>query len=145
MFNKRFFISWIFSAIVMFALSYVWHGVLLNDLKMLSIPLPLFLLFASIAYLLIGALISKVYTIEYFKNISKQLFVRGLLCGAVCGFVIFIIAFVTGISFAKNSTSTFILVDMTWQIIEQAIGGFAVGVVHAFVWDDSMMRAEDMD
>ena len=145
MLNKRFFISWVFSAIVMFGLSYLWHGWLLYDLKKVS-HLNLFLSFAAIAYLIIGAFVARVYTIEYFKNLTRHLFLRGLIVGAVCGFVIFVITIVTGVSFVKNETSSaFIFVDMTWQIIEQAVGGFAVGVVHAFVWDDSMMRAEDMD
>ncbi|MEW6470078.1 MAG: hypothetical protein AB1458_14220 [Bacteroidota bacterium] len=145
MLNKRFFISWIVSSVVMFALSYVWHGILLNDFKMLTIPQGVFLSFAGVAYLLIGALVTRLFSLEYFTKLSRHLFLRGLLVGAVCGFMIFIVTIVTGVSFTKNSTSAFILVDMTWQLIEQAIGGFAVGVVHASVWDDSMIHPSDMD
>ena len=145
MFNKKFFISWIFSSIIMFGLSYMWHGWLLNDLKLISIPLAVFLSFASVAYLVIGAIVARVYSVEYFKKTTRHLFLRGIIVGSFCGFIIFIVTLVTGVSFAKNSTSTFIFVDMTWQIIEQAIGGFAVGVIHAFVWDDSMMHSEDID
>ena len=147
MFNKKFFISWIFSALAMFGISYVWHGLVMFDLKIIStrIPLPLYLAFAAVAYLVIGAVVSRVYSMEYFKTFTRQVFLRGLIAGAVCGFLIFIISLVTGVSFAKNSTSAFIFVDMTWQIIEQAIGGFVVGIVHAFVWDDSMMRSQDID
>lgn len=147
MLNKHFFISWIFSALVMFGAFYMWHGVLLADIKILTskIPLSMFLVFASVAYLAIGALVARVFTIEYFKKYTRHLFIRGLLCGALLGFLIFIVTLVTGISFVKNTSSSFVFVDMTWQIIEQALGGLAVGLVHAFVWDDSMMRHEDID
>src|SRR5687768_11411061 len=52
--NKRFFISWIGSSVVMFALSYLWHGILLNDFKILAntFPLSVFLTFAGIVYLI---------------------------------------------------------------------------------------------
>jgi hypothetical protein len=142
---KKFVISWIASAVVMFLLFYLWHGLLLNDLRMLSYPLGLFLLFASVVYLIAGAVVSKAYSIEVFSRITKHPFLRGLLSGSVCGLLFYIIALVVGISFSKNITMQYMLIDISWQMIEQAIGGFIVGLVHIFVWDDSMIRPEDMD
>jgi hypothetical protein len=145
MIAKKFIISWIASSIVMFLLSYLWHGVLLNDFSMLNYPLGIFLLFASIVYLVTGALVAKVYTLEMFDRFTKHPFLKGLLSGALCGLLLYMISLVIGISFTKSITMQYMLIDITWQMIEQAIGGFVVGLVHVFVWDDSMIRPEDLD
>lgn len=142
---KKFIISWIFCSVVMFILSYLWHGLLLNDFKMLNYPLSLFLLFASVVYLVAGAFVAKVYTLEIFSRFTKHPFLKGLLSGSVCGILLYLISLVIGVSFSRNVTMQYMLIDVTWQMIEQGLGGLVVGVVHAFVWDDSMIRPEDMD
>ena len=142
---KKFIISWFASAIIMFVFSYVWHGLMLNDFSMLNYPLGLFLLFASIVYLVAGAVVAKAYTFEIFARFSKHPFLRGMIVGAICGVLFYMISLVIGISFTKGITMNYMLIDITWQMIEQAIGGFIVGLVHVFVWDDSMIRPEDLD
>jgi hypothetical protein len=129
----------------MFLLSYVWHGIALNDFNMLSIPLGLYLLFASVVYLVAGAVVAKAYSLDIFSRISRHPFLRGLAAGALCGVMLYLISLVIGLSFSKNVTLQFMLIDITWQMIEQGIGGFIVGLVHVFVWDDSMIRPEDLD
>lgn len=143
--TKKFVISWFASAIVMFVFSYIWHGVMLNDVNMIRYPFGLFLLFASIVYLVAGALVAKVYTLEFFSRFAKHPFIKGLLVGALCGILLYIISIVVGVSYTKTLSREYMLIDITWQMIEQAIGGFVVGVVHVFVWDDSMIRPEDLD
>src|SRR5688572_17885466 len=98
MLNKRFFISWLVSSIVMFVLSYVWHGILVIDFNIFfnNIPFSVFLTFAAFSYLGLGAFVAKVFTIEYFTKYTRHLFLRGLIVGAVCGFVIFVLTLVTG-------------------------------------------------
>ena len=142
---KKFIISWIACSVVMFILSYVWHGILLNDFKMLGYPLGLYLLFASIVYLVAGAFVAKVYTLEFFSRFAKHPFLKGLIAGSACGILLYIISLVIGISFSKSITMQYMMIDITWQMLEQGIGGFIVGFVHIFVWDDSMIRPDDLD
>ena len=112
---------------------------------MLNYPLSLFLLFASVVYLVAGAFVAKVYTLEIFSRFTKHPFLKGLLSGSVCGILLYLISLVIGVSFSRSITMQYMLIDITWQMIEQGLGGLVVGVVHAFVWDDSMIRPEDMD
>ena len=51
----RFFLSWILSAVSMFILFYLWHGVFLNDFKRIQFPLTWFVTFAAFSYLIIAA------------------------------------------------------------------------------------------
>lgn len=143
--TKKFVISWFASAIIMFIFSYLWHGVMLNDVSMLRYPFGLFLLFASIVYLIAGAVLAKAFTLEIFSRFAKHPFLKGLIVGAICGVLLYIISIVVGVSYTKNLSREYMLIDICWQMIEQAIGGLVVGLVHVFVWDDSMIRPEDLD
>ena len=143
--TKKFVISWFASAIIMFIFSYLWHGVMLNDVSMLRYPFGLFLLFASIVYLIAGAVLAKAFTFEIFSRFAKHPFLKGLIVGAICGVLLYIISIVVGVSYTKNLSREYMLIDICWQMIEQAIGGLVVGLVHVFVWDDSMIRPEDLD
>ena len=44
-------------------------------------------------------------------------------------------ATVVGVSFSAGSRIQNLLLDVSWQVIEQAIGGLVVGIVHVFVFD----------
>ena len=143
--TKKFVISWFASAIIMFIFSYLWHGVMLNDVSMLRYPFGLFLLFASIVYLIAGAVLAKAFTLEIFSRFAKHPFLKGLIVGAICGVLLYIISIVVEVSYTKNLSREYMLIDICWQMIEQAIGGLVVGLVHVFVWDDSMIRPEDLD
>ena len=70
----RFFISWICSALVMFALFYTWHGIFLNDFKRINFPLGWFVMFAAVTYLLLSAAIYMLYESMLMKRI-RNLFV----------------------------------------------------------------------
>ncbi len=118
------------SAAVMFALSYVWHGVLLNDYANIRIPMWLYFLLSSIVYVLIGLVISLLFRYTYIPEIKH----RGLLIGASLGFFIYMIAFVLGVSYSQSSVSH-IAVDFVWQMIEQGIGGVSVGLCYRLISD----------
>lgn len=138
MLTKRFFISWIASSIVMFALSYAWHGIFLTDFSRLSYPKEIFLVFAAFVYLIIGFVVAKVIdarTLEkYFK---RKPLVKGLVAGGIIGFALFMISTVVGISFSTGSKLENLLLDVSWQVIEQGMGGLVVGIAHFFVYDSS--------
>ncbi len=126
--QRRFFLACLLSALVMMALSYAWHGLLLTDLKHIPSPRSLFMAFAAMAYLAIALLISVVYVIV---RHHLQWRLNPLLIGALCGFCIYLIAFVFGISF-KGSGTEHLLLDFSWQMLEQALGAGVVALVYHF-------------
>jgi hypothetical protein len=129
----------------MFLLSYFWHGIMLNDLRFISYPLPLFLAFAAIVYLLVGAVVAKAFSLKIFNKVSRNLLLKGLVVGSLCGVLFYIVTLVFGVSFTREINAGELMIDVTWHAIEEGIGGLCVGFVHMLVWDDSMIRAEDMD
>lgn len=138
MLTKRFFISWIASSLVMFALSYIWHGIFLTDFSRLSYPKEIFLVFAAFVYLIIGFISAKAIDSKILENkFKRKPILKGLVSGACLGFTLFIISSVIGVSFSTGSKLENLLLDGCWQTIEQGIGGVVVGIAHFFVFDSS--------
>jgi len=138
MFSKRFYLSWIISALLMFLLSYVWHGIFLTDLSRLNYPKELFLTFAAFVYLIIGFVITKVTEFKIFhKHFKRKPIFRGLLAGLGCGFALFLISNVVGVSFSTGSRLENMLLDFVWQLIEQGVGGLSVGIIRFLVFEPS--------
>ena len=124
-FGIRFFLSWISSALVMFVLFYVWHGVFLNDFKRIQFPLVWFVAFAALTYLIFGAIIYFLYESEIMKRI-RNFFVRGIVCGAIAGFSLFMIATIVNISLTKHLSIQHLMMDCIWQISEQIVGAMVI-------------------
>lgn len=138
MLTKRFFISWIASSLVMFALSYIWHGIFLTDFSRLSYPKEIFLVFAAFVYMIIGFISAKAIDTKLLENrFKRKPLIKGLVSGACLGFTLFIITSVIGVSFSTGSKIENLLLDGCWQTIEQGFGGLAVGIAHFFVFDSS--------
>lgn len=123
--NLRFFISWIISALVMFSLFYAWHGIFLNDFKRIKFPLSWFMMFAALTYLIFGAGIYLLFESQILKNI-RNTFMRGLTCGVIAGFSLFMIATVVNISLTKHLSMQHLIVDCSWQMAEQTFGAMVV-------------------
>lgn len=138
--NLRFFVSWLFSAIVMFSLFYLWHGIFLNDFQRLSFPLTWFVTFAAITYLLFGAGIYMLYESTLMKKISN-FFVRGVICGLIAGFSLFMIATIINISLTRHLSMQHLMVDCIWQMTEQIVGAMVVVVVRGFIHDQQVEPA----
>ena len=68
-------------------------------------------------------LIIKYFLAQFGKNKVR----RGLMIGMPMGIFIYLITFIFGISFYSNPTLNHILFDLSWQVIEQAIGGAVAG------------------
>ncbi len=124
--RKRFFIAWSLSTVVMLFVSYLWHGVMLNDLIFIPQPAELFYGLALLAYIVIGFAITFVYN---YLSMGIGLRMKSSLVGIALGFFIYLIAFVLGVSFTGNQRSH-IVVDFVWQMIEQGIGGTVIGFVY---------------
>ena len=128
----RFFVSWIFSALVMFALFYTWHGIFLNDFKRINFPLSWFVMFAAVTYLLLSAGIYLFYESTLLRKI-RNLFVRGIVCGGVAGFSFFMVATIIHISLTRHLSMQHLLIDCIWQISEQIVGALVVVLVKGLV------------
>lgn len=124
--RKRFFIAWGLSTLVMLTCSYVWHGVVLNDLIFIPRPVELFYGLAVLAYLVIGFALTFVYN---YLSMGIGLRMKSGFMGVAMGFFIYLIAFVLGVSFGGEHSSH-IFVDFAWQMIEQGIGGGVIGFVY---------------
>ncbi|MDX2173071.1 MAG: hypothetical protein SFY56_08125 [Bacteroidota bacterium] len=121
----RFFISWILSALVMFLLFYAWHGIFLNDFKRIKFPVSWFIMFAALTYLIFGVGIFLLFESQIMKNIRNS-FMRGLICGVIAGFSLFMVATVVNISLTKHLSMQHLIVDCSWQIAEQTVGAMVV-------------------
>ncbi|MCH7535325.1 MAG: hypothetical protein IH948_06205 [Bacteroidetes bacterium] len=126
-FSKTFFYSWIIISSVMFSISYIWHGVILNDFLKIQYPLNLFLSLAIVVYLAIGAMMAAVYSI---LEVERGYVKKAVIVGVLTGLLIYAIVFLFGISFNGYFDIDHIIVDFSWQTIEQGIGGLVLGVVY---------------
>ena len=139
-FNFRFFISWILSAVVMFTLFYVWHGYFLNDFKRINFPIVWFVTFAAITYLIFGAGIYFLYESQPFKRI-RNFITRGLVCGVIAGFSLFMISTIVNISLTKHLTINHLMVDCAGQMAEQTIGAIVVVAFKIFIHEPNHENA----
>lgn len=122
---NKYFISWFLSLISMLSLSYVWHGVILNDLRNVNYPPWYFF----ILLLLVYSIISFVLTAGFKYTAPQSNFVfKGFMGGVAIGFFIYLVAFTLGVSF-KSGETKHIVVDFLWQMIEQGVGGVVVAYV----------------
>lgn len=136
----RFFLSWIASAVVMFSLFYAWHGMFLNDFKRIQFPLSWFVTFAAFTYLVLGAGIYMLFESHTMKRI-RNLFMRGMFCGIIAGFSLFMIATIINISLTRHLSIQHLAVDCAWQITEQFIGAMVVLTIRYFVHEPQPERA----
>ncbi|MFN3343650.1 MAG: hypothetical protein ACK40M_13200 [Flavobacteriales bacterium] len=121
---RRFLVSWLLSSGLMIMLSLVWHGVILNDLRNLPFDGSFFLVLTGLAYLAIGFLLNVlILNIEFNEN---HFFKRALLGGAL-GFFIYLIVLTLGISYHTRGFEH-LVIDFSWQMIEQAVGGMIVNL-----------------
>ena len=133
---KRYFLSWILSSLVMFSLSYVWHGVILNDIDRLTYPKEIYLAGSIITYLILGFLVTQIFMMKF---LARKPFMRGIVSGVVLGVATYIVSLVIGVSFSTTLTTEYILVDLLWQAIEQMFGGIIVAFVYISIYEGNPM------
>ena len=118
----RLIIGTVLGASVMYGLSFYWHGVLLNDLQFITYDKKLFFGLLTFAYLAISGALA--FVLMVYKPADNRLF-KHTTISVVSGFLVYLMAFVFGISFeGKGLEHT--VVNFTWQMIEQGIGGFVI-------------------
>ncbi|MFT4660523.1 MAG: hypothetical protein ACI8XB_000791 [Patiriisocius sp.] len=139
MLKKEFLLVWMISSLTMLGMSYVWHGIILNDYRFIKLPFISFILLQGIVYAVIGFVLTFVY---HYTNINRKVKYKGFMMGAVLGFFIYLIAYVLGISFKTGEFNYVIVVDFLWQMGEQALGGGVVGF--AFVVLERVEKLADV-
>jgi hypothetical protein len=136
----RFYLSWIISATVMFTLFYVWHGIFLNDFKRIQFPLAWFVAFAAFTYLILGAGIYFLFEATIMKKL-KNFFMRGLICGLIAGFSLFMVATIVNISLTKHLSAQHLMIDCIWQMSEQIIGSMVVVLLKILIHEPEFEHA----
>ncbi len=136
----RFFLSWITSSVVMFLLFYSWHGIFLNDFKRIQFPLAWFVTFAACTYLILGAGIYFLYEATIMKRL-KNFFVRGLVCGVIAGFSLFMVATIVNISLTRHLSIQHLMIDSVWQISEQVVGAMVVVIYKIVIHEPQLEHA----
>ena len=126
----------------MFSLSYLWHGLFLNDFSQLNYPKQVFFVIAILVYLIISMGIAIIYSHPKLDSLKKQPLRKGLLIGAAFGFALYMITLVIGVSFTRTMTLGNIMFDCGWQMIEQAIGGAVVGIASVMVPSEHLFDSE---
>jgi hypothetical protein len=122
--TKRFVISWLVSSVIMFLISYIWHGVILNDFKNVNLPHGLFIALCALVYLLIGFLL---LILLLFIKLDDAAFFKRILIGGAFGFFIYLVVFTLGKSYIDRGMDH-VVIDFTWQMIEQGIGAFVLAL-----------------
>lgn len=126
MLYKKLGVSWIIVSVLMFTLSYLWHGIVLNDFKRLYIQKDVYLMLMAIVYLVLGATVVGLNTI---LNSKKNEILKAGALGASLGIFIYLVTFVLGVSFDTSKQITHIIVDVVWQVTEQGTGGIVCGII----------------
>jgi hypothetical protein len=125
---------------VMFVLFYIWHGVFLNDFKRIEFPLAWFVFFAAITYLLFGAGIYFLYESQLMKRI-RNFFLRGVLCGAIAGFSLFMITTIVNISLTSHLSVKHLMMDCIWQMSEQVVGAMVIVLFKIVIYEPQVEHA----
>ena len=128
----------------MFALSYLWHGVALSDIDEMRMPLDKYLALTTGAYILIGLLISLAVRFALLRDwisLKRGFPFASMFVGAVIGLLVYLLVLALGLSFAGRELQH-VLVDVLWQMFEQAIGGLVVSLGMIYGMHRSFMEAE---
>lgn len=144
LFKRRILFPWLLSAVVMFVISYVWHGITLTDISDLRMELWLYLLLSGLAYLVIGLLLTLGVHFLLAREwiIMKNAFpMKSMLAGAGAGVVVYMVILASGLSFASQGIQHAV-VDLLWQVVEQAVGGLMVGLGIVYDLHRNFMEAE---
>ncbi len=110
----------------MFALSYLWHGTVLNDLKDLGDDLGLYLLFSITGYLLLGLMYAILQLglihmewIDLRENPIPKMMLAGLGLGMIIGSVLLALT----LPLKGRVEAEHVWLDLAWQVVEQGVGG----------------------
>jgi len=126
----RLLISTAIGSFIMLSLSYCWHGIVLNDINGLSYDITIFAGLFIILYTFISFFLSFIISIYIPEN--GKLF-KHFTIGLFFGFLIYLIAFVLGVSFSEGGLNHIVL-DFVWQMIEQSVGAAVISLYYSICY-----------
>ena len=132
--QKGFYFSWLFSAILMYAAFYCWHGIVLNDFYRVSFSKSLLMVFAAFSYLAISLLVYYVYHRNFLVNYFPGAFLRAMITGLLVGGFLYMVTTVLGISFNNQMNTLTLLIDLLWQVFEQTLGSVLIALSEKFLF-----------
>ena len=119
------------SGLGMFALSYLWHGTVLNDLKDIGDDVDLYFLFSIAGYLLLGLLFAHLQIglflsewIEAKENPIPKMMLTGLATGIMIGCLLLALT----LPLKGRVETEHAWLDLGWQIVEQTAGAILAAV-----------------
>lgn len=134
--------SSLIGCISMLILSYCWHGLILNDFTSLQYNLNIYIWLLFVLYLFVAFSIS--FIISMYNAESNRL-AKHISIGVFSGFLIYLIAFVLGVSFNKGGIEHIIL-DFTWQMLEQGAGAAFISLFYSLVYRyDKLKKMKSFD
>jgi len=130
MFGKKFLMALVGGFLIMWLLSGLWHVLIMGDFyakyegpSAYESPQMLFII---IGYAILALLMVYIY-IQGYKGGSPLK--EGLRFGVVIG-LLWILPLNVIIYAVKETSGTFIVVDVLWHIVEQGIGGIVIGLIY---------------
>lgn len=123
----RFIIAGILSALVMFALSFVLHGLVLNDLEKLSggDNTKLYAIMGAV-YLVAGVAI----TILLGKiRFTKGVLWKSLGFGVLFGSLVCVTCYTFNLAWFDSIEKMHLLTNLGWQVLEQGMGSLISGFI----------------
>ncbi|HEU4716930.1 MAG TPA: hypothetical protein VFU15_03825, partial [Bacteroidia bacterium] len=104
--------------------------------ELLPYSLSIYLSAAAVVYLLIGFLLSRAFISPFFDKIARHPVLRGPAVGFGVGVMVYLVAMVVHVTFNKDLDFRYLLLDITWQGVEEALGGLVVGIVYLVVFEN---------
>jgi len=118
----RIIVATLIGSLSMLGLSYLWHGIILNDFSSLQYDLNLFFWLLSVLYLFVSFGMSLL--LFHYRPEEHRIF-KHFSIGLFIGFLMYLTAFVLGVSFSGTALKHVIL-DFCWQMLEQGVGAFVI-------------------
>lgn len=116
----------------------------MTDLQEVSLPKPLYFSLAGLIYVVLG--LGLTFFIHHgihagWISLKVGFPFTSMAIGGAVGFFVYLLIFVLGVSFAKHGMMH-VLVDVIWQMLEQALGGLAVSLGIIYDMRQSYLEAE---
>lgn len=67
--------------------------------------------------------------------------VRGLICGFISGFSLFMVATIVNLSLTRNLSTQHLIIDCAWQMVEQVFGAMVVVLFKILIHEPMEERA----
>lgn len=121
----RLLIAWGAGTVMMTIMSFLWHGVILNDITLFKYSVTATQYLSIVIYSILGGVM--VYKVHQMKYRIKP--VTAFKIGIITGTVVFIVI-LSGFPFGYQKDFHLLLMDLVWQWMEQTLGAITVLAIY---------------